>query len=268
MNNPRSQALAPDVAETGQSNLSMLLNLKQVYGAKLDASDGQIGHVKDFLFTDQDWTVRYVVADTGSWLSERLVLLSPEAFTNFFKGERLLVQLTREQIEQSPLFEAHKPVSRQQEEEYCRHYGYSNYWNEGAVWGLGVYPMTAPMPMPMERPARPRDDDPHLRSAQALSGYRIQNGEDVLGHVTDFLMDNKTWTIRYLIGATGSWFSGKEIVISPEDIERISYDDSKFFVHATKEAIHNSPDFHYTPGEFPVRTLQTRVSGHSLFFDR
>jgi hypothetical protein len=25
----------------------------------------------------------------------------------------------------------------------------------------------------------------------------------VLGHVTDFLMDNKTWTIRYLIGATG-----------------------------------------------------------------
>jgi hypothetical protein len=247
----------------------MIRSIKQLYGDKLDASDGQIGHVKDFLFTDQDWAVRYVVVDTGSWLSERLVLLSPEAFTNFFKeGDRLLVHLTRAQIEQSPAIEAHKPVSRQQEEEFNRHYGYSNYWNEGAAWGLGVYPMTAPMPIPMERPVRHGGDDPHLRSTQALGGYRIQTGEDALGHLTDFLIDDKTWTIRYLIGTTGNWFGGKEIVISPRDVERISYDESKISVRATKDVIQTSPDYHYRPEELPLRTFPTRVSGHSLFSDR
>jgi hypothetical protein len=245
----------------------MLKSLKQLFGAKLDASDGQIGHVKDFLFTDQDWTVRYVVADTGSWLSERLVLLSPEAFSNFFQGgERLRARLTRAQIEQSPTIEAHKPVSRQQEEEFLRHYGYSNYWNEGAAWGLGVYPMTVPMPIPTERPVRQGSDDPHLRSTHALGGYRIQNGEDALGHVTDFLMDDKTWTIHYLIGATGNWFAGKEIVISPQDVERISYDESKVSVHVTKAVIQASPDYHYTPGELPGPPAG--ASGHSLFSDR
>ncbi|MES1194358.1 MAG: PRC-barrel domain-containing protein, partial [Opitutus sp.] len=57
----------------------MLQNIKELYGSKLAASDGEIGHVKDFYFDDHTWVVRYVVADTGTWLSGRLVLLSPHA---------------------------------------------------------------------------------------------------------------------------------------------------------------------------------------------
>ena len=60
----------------------MLLSLRQLYGKKLGASDGDIGRVKDFYFNDQQWAIRYVVADTGSWLSGRLVLISPHAFGN------------------------------------------------------------------------------------------------------------------------------------------------------------------------------------------
>jgi hypothetical protein len=58
----------------------MLQSIKQLYGNKLGASDGDIGHVKDFYFDDQNWAVRYLVADTGSWLPGRQVLLSPHAF--------------------------------------------------------------------------------------------------------------------------------------------------------------------------------------------
>ncbi len=247
----------------------MLRNLKPFYGAKLAAADGRIGHVKDFLFTDQDWIVRYVVADTGSWLSERLVLLSPAAFTQFFhEGDQLLVNLTRAQIEQSPSIDKHKPVSRQQEEEYCRHYGYSNYWNEGAVWGLGVYPMTAPMPIPLAPPPSQGPNDPDLRSAQALRGYRIQNGEDVLGHLTDFLIDEKTWTIHYLLGETGAWFGGKEIILATAEVDRISYEEANIAVHASKDVIQVSREYHYTPAEIPPRATPPEASGHSLFSDR
>ena len=90
----------------------MLRNIKQLYGEKLRASDGEIGHVKDFYFDDQKWVIRYVVVNTGSWLSGRLVLIAPDAFGNLDQhGSLLLVNLTRQQIENSPPIELHMPVS-------------------------------------------------------------------------------------------------------------------------------------------------------------
>ena len=87
----------------------MLRSIKQLYGDKLGASDGEIGHVKDFYFDDQNWAVRYVVADTGSWLPGRQVLLSPHAFGRLRQAEKVLrVNLTRKQIEDSPSIESHK----------------------------------------------------------------------------------------------------------------------------------------------------------------
>jgi hypothetical protein len=81
----------------------MLRSIKQLYGGKLGALDGEIGHVKDFYFDDQNWVVRYLVADTGSWLLGRKVLISPHAFGSLDPAGKLLpVKLTRKQIEDSP----------------------------------------------------------------------------------------------------------------------------------------------------------------------
>jgi hypothetical protein len=92
----------------------MLRSIKQLYGDELRATDGEIGRIKDFYFDDQNWAVRYVVVDTGAWLSGRLVLISPHAFTNFdLDGVCRNVALTREQIQSSPDFDTQKPVSRQ-----------------------------------------------------------------------------------------------------------------------------------------------------------
>ena len=103
----------------------MLRSIKQLYGDKLGASDGEIGHVKDFYFDDQNWAIRYLVADTGSWLPGRQVLISPHSLGRLDQAEKILrVNLTRKQIEDSPSIESHKPVSRQYEEEYYRYYGW------------------------------------------------------------------------------------------------------------------------------------------------
>src|ERR1700722_17187054 len=97
----------------------MLQSLKQLYGHQLAALDGEIGHVKDFYFDDQNWAVRYVVADTGSWPPCRQRLLSPRAFGSFSPSGKLApVKLTRKKMENSPSIKWHKPVSRQYEEEY------------------------------------------------------------------------------------------------------------------------------------------------------
>ncbi len=230
----------------------MLRSIKQLYGKKLEASDGDIGHVKDFYFDDQKWVVRYVIVDTGKWISGRLILLSPHAFGDLHQdGGVLLVNLTRQQIENSPPVESHKPVSRQYEEEFHRYYGWASYWDGGDLWGMGGFPGVLPLPS-ASAPANTagevhKDDDPHLRSTQAIVDYAIETEDGPIGKVTDFMMDNKSWAICHLVVETGHWFSGKEIVLSPDQIDRISYDDSTVFVSITKEAIQQAPEYHVPP---------------------
>ena len=226
----------------------MLQSLKHIYGKTLGASDGDIGQVKDFYFDDQNWIVRYVVADTGSWLSGLLVLIPPQAFGSFLiDGERLLVNLTRDQIENSPSIESHKPVSRQYEEAYHRYYGWPPYWSAGGMFGVAGI-SSAPQPLgSIEQPGSGssphKDDDPHLRSTQTVSGYQIQTKDGPSGHVTDFLVEEKGWAISHLVVESGHWYSGKEIVIPVNLIERVSYEESTVFVATTRKSILEIPEY-------------------------
>ena len=112
----------------------LLQNVKELYGLKLAAVDGEVGHVKDFYFDDQAWVVRYVVVDTGSWLTGRLVLLSPHAFPNLDqRAGALPVNLRKAQIQDSPSIGTHETVTRQFEEQYYRSYGWPVYWEGGQM---------------------------------------------------------------------------------------------------------------------------------------
>jgi uncharacterized protein YrrD len=231
----------------------MLRSIKQLYGDTLSASDGHIGHVKDFLFDDQNWAVRYMVVDTGSWLTDRRVLISPHALTNFYQdGANRRVNLKCEQIANSPGLDSHKPVSRQFEEEYYHYYQWPPYWDGGMIWGMGGYPMVLPpYPAPLTQPVRKvgaaNGDDPHLRSTQAVVGYEIQTSDGEIGHVIDFIVHEKSWAICHLVVETGRWYSGKEIAIAPKHIERISYEEAKVFLNVTKEAILDAPEYAVPP---------------------
>jgi hypothetical protein len=222
----------------------MLQNIKGLYGNKLAALDGDIGHVKDFYFDDKTWVIRYLVADTGSWLTERLVLLSPHAFAKWDQYENTLhVKLHKKQIQDSPSIESHKSVSRQYEIEYYRYYGWPAYWDGGALWGLGGFPVVLP-PSKDEMEARLHHhrDDKHLQSTHAVTGYHIQTADGAIGSVNGFMVDTKNWAIGALAVEAGHWYSGKEILIPPTKIERISYEDSKVFVSLTKADIQRTAE--------------------------
>ena len=112
----------------------MFHNLQKYYGKKIGATDGDIGHVKDFYFDDKTWSIRYLVVDTGSWLGGREVLLPPHVFAptalaiSNSDNRVLPANLTRQQIENSPSVDSQRPVSRQFEAEYHRYYGWPVYW--------------------------------------------------------------------------------------------------------------------------------------------
>jgi hypothetical protein len=83
--------------------------------------------------------------------------------------------------------------------------------------------------------------DAHLRSVQDVTGYHVQGSDDGIGHVVDFLVDDATWAIRYLVIETGHWWAGHKVIVAPEWAKRISFDERKVFMDMTREAIKNSP---------------------------
>ncbi len=232
----------------------MLRSIQQLYGDKLGASDGEIGHVKDFYFDDKNWAICYVVVDAGSWLAGRQVLISPHSLGRLDQAEKILrVNLTRKQIEDSPSILTHKPVSRQYEEEYYRYYGWPCYWQGDGLWGMSGFPIatlpTQPFPdkLPAAHRLHPGPTDAHLRSAQAVNGYHIKASDGTIGHVCDFMMDAQSWAIRQLVVKTGHRFSGKEVLVSTKNVDRISYEDSTVFVDLTSEAVEHGSGHYVAP---------------------
>lgn len=226
----------------------MLRSLKQLYGSKLGASDGELGHLKDFYFDDQNWAIRYLVVDTGLWLPGRQVLLSPHSIGRLDQAVRTLrVNLTRKQIENSPSIDSHKPLSRQYEEDYYRYYGWPYYWEGSGLWGLSGFPIlelpTTPVANEREPLIGPQLEraDAHLRSAQAVNGYHLRTGDGIIGHVCDFMMDASSWAIGQLLIKTGHRLSGAEFPIPTKAVERISYDESTVFANLPKAAGPTSP---------------------------
>lgn len=226
----------------------MLRSIKQLYGAKLGSTEGEVGHVKDFYFDDQNWAIRYLVVDTGTWLPGREVLVSPHSIGPIpASGHLLLVNLTRKQIENSPALDSHKPVSRQYEEEYYRYFGWPNYWQGDGLWGASGLP-TLQLPVKAPTKSRPtvssvasQKADSHLRSAQAVTGYQLKTVDAIIGHVGDFMVDCDSWAMSHLVVRTGHRLSGKEVLIPTAKVERISYEESTIFAGLTGEAAEQSP---------------------------
>jgi len=213
----------------------MLQNLQQFYGKKLGAVDGHIGHVKDFYFDDQSWAIRYLVADTGPWLSGRQVLLPPHVFDAraleravAADNDLLHVNLTRRQIERSPSIDLHRPVSRQYEEAYHRYYDWPFYWARGG----GDDHLTTE-PLRQETLPQP-GEDAHLRSTQAVTGYRVQATDGAVGSVSGFMIHGRDWTIHELTVKTDREHGDEEVCLLAERIDRISYEEAVVFLKLAK----------------------------------
>lgn len=235
----------------------MLNKAKTLKGYTLNSLDGEIGKVKEFYFDDQHWTIRYLVADTGNWLTGRQVLISPYALAAVNKEEQYItIDLTKKQIEDSPSLNSDKPVSRQFEETYYGYYGWPVYWGGPNMWGYYPY-IVRDRGKWRESTQGEKAWDPHLRSTDDVSGHDIQASDGEIGHVEDFIIDDETWAIRYLIIDTRNWWPGRKVLVSPQWIERVSWSESKVFVNLSREAIKQSPE--YTEESLLTRDYETAL---------
>lgn len=207
-----------------------------------------IGHITDLYFDDESWVTRYLVVETGSWLSSRRVLIAAEAIVHVDWIERhVRVSITPEQIRGSPDIDTHKPVCRQHEQEYLGYYGYPYYWERAGLWGGGPYPELAgrgDSVLPRDAhwpPASP--GDVHLRSADGVKGYHIHATDGEIGYAEGLLIDETSWAIRFVFVKTSGWWHGHTTLIAPDWIERVSWKDLEFYVDLTREQVRAAPAY-------------------------
>lgn len=217
----------------------MLRSLKEIFGYDIHAVDGKFGTASDFYFDDNEWIVRYLVVDSGNILARRLVLISPQSIdTPKWTKAEVPVELTKDQINNSPDISTDLPISRQYETKLTDYYKWPVYW------GLG-HPAGAGLVTPAKTESKDEEDtDPNLRSTSEVINYNISALDEDIGHIEDFVVDDETWNIRYAVVDTSNWLPlAKKVLISPAWIKSIDWKKEIVDVDLKKQTIKESPEF-------------------------
>ncbi len=220
----------------------MLRSLKELEGYTVNASDGDIGCVKNFLLDDEHWVVRYLVVDTGGELGGLQVLISPRSFRQVdWLTNRFHLGLTVAKVRHSPNIDVDKPVSRQHEMDINRYYDFPPYW-----WMAGL--LGTPAEGESEGPREaveptPSPDDVHLQSATGVRGYHIQGSDESIGRLQDFIVDDETWEVRYLAVDTSGWWFGKTVLVAPHWASCMNWVDRNITLELTRATVKDSPEW-------------------------
>ncbi|MDQ3815128.1 MAG: PRC-barrel domain-containing protein, partial [Armatimonadota bacterium] len=142
------------------------------------------------------------------------------------------------------------------EADYFDYFRWPYYWSGMGLWGVAACPVhlaAVPPPgedagdaaAPAEEPAQDKadDEDSHLESLKDVTGYHIEAIDGEIGHVDDFVLDDHTWAIRYLVIDTRNWWPGKKILLAPPWVHQVSWAESKVYVDLPRATIQGSPEY-------------------------
>lgn len=230
----------------------MLWNALIVKGYAIEARDGRIGTVSDFLFDDKNWEIRWLIVDTGSWMLDRKVLLPPSVLGDIHAaGHEFLVNLTMEQVRESPDIDTQQPVSRQMEANIYDYYGQDSYWGGVLDTDRHRFADNAGFAKPDRGSVlsasafdeQQIEGDPHLRSIESVRRYSIQASDGEIGHVSDFLIEDGSWSIRYLVVDTRNWWPENRVLMPAGSVKAIDWALKSVYLDADRRRVKESPAY-------------------------
>lgn len=239
-------------------NLFNFLNLKN--SKVISQDEKKMGKIKDIYFDDKDWASRYFIVDTGGILKSHQVLISPVFVSEFNEADKeVRIDLRSERIETAPSVSQEQPVSRQFEQQYYDFYGYPYYWTGQLPWGQSYFPVELSSQTKAEAYQKPAAD-PHLRSVSELMGYKINATDGSFGNIENFIFDNLTWMIRYVVIDTISFWPSKKVLIAPQWVSSVEWQDQSIHMDYSKDFIKSAPE--YDMSGPPTRGYETSLYQH------
>ncbi len=219
----------------------MLRNFNTIKDCVIQGTDGIIGSVSDVYFNDQTWDIRYLAANTASWLDGRYVLIAKESLlTPKWETGSFPVTVSQSQVKDGPPFEIDQPITWKKEREICAFYRWATYFPLTDKV-LAVFPGI-------------------LTSANGLTDFSLKATDGEIGKIINFVVDDISWTVRYVIVDTSKWLAGRKILLSPMWSKSILWDDRMVEVDLTKEQVEHSPEF--DPFEPIERIFEDRLYKH------
>jgi len=268
----KKERLPSDCSDFPRKDYDMLFAGSSLKDFGIDADDGRVGTISDLLFDDHTWKIRWLVIETGSWITKRTVLVHPSAVgTADYDRNTLPVRLTMAQIKASPDISEDRPVSQQVQDNLYGYYGWNPLW--GGPGYFGGYPIGMGWPLvpirshdegavlQAQREAASRDEgDPHLRSFSAVISNHILASDGAIGHLENVLVDPLDWSIRYLVVDTRNWWPGQHVLISPYAVQDVLWPEEEIRLNLTRDRVRSSPA--WDPAKVVDRAYEERLHGH------
>ena len=225
----------------------MIISSKQLTHFSIQALDDKVGGIRDILFDDETFTVRYLVADTNTWLPlSRKVVISPISVKQLDEdSESVHINMTVDTLKNSPSIDEHKPVSREYEENLFKYFGYGYYWIGPGAWGEFAHPNEL---VELQRAEESETETPkkstnHLRAVGEVGGYEVATTTDNVGHISNFVIDTESWKIIMLVVDTNNWLpGGKHLALLPSDIESIDWAAHSVVVNLSHDELVDRPE--------------------------
>jgi len=258
----------------------MLFALSGLVRCPVEATDGHIGTIKDCLFDDTSWRVRWLVVETGVWRPGRQFLVHPSSVTGIDPASQaglgmmrtgdaltVAVGLTQAQVAAGPDIGQDEPVTAETQARFYSHYGWEPNWGDAY---FGPDALASPFAPPPHLPAAaeeletvqvmPSGGDSHLRSVVDLIGYRAHASDGDIGHVVQALAASPDWVVRYLVVDTGHWLPGRQVQLAPFAVAGIDAVERRVALNVTRAQVRASPA--WDPIAMAQEITEQELHGH------
>jgi sporulation protein YlmC with PRC-barrel domain len=216
-------------------------SVKHLHSYTVVARDGELGSVEEMYFDDEKWTIRYIVADLEEVPQKERAAVSPVSVEDVdWKNRMILVDLSRDEVAESPEVDEGGSFSRQKERQLNGYYRIPVYWSGVGLWGNHVYPGL------LAEEAQPEDDEgqddaeTHVHGTEEAFGYKIEATDGEIGRVDDLVVEERTWEIQFLVIDTGNWLPGKKVIVDTHWIDQVNWKDGTVSVSLPRNAIRSA----------------------------
>jgi uncharacterized protein YrrD len=217
----------------------MLCNAKSFNRQKLVATDGIAGRVFDVLFHEDGWRIGYVLADVGTWLEGKRILVLPSEVTLVAcNASGLTVSLSKAELHRRPHIDTHPSAITPDEIRIP-----AALTARPAVLEDVIDPCARAGGIPTFSQLLRSIGDDLVSSANQTLGYQVDCSDGSVGLVDDLIMDIDAWTIRYVVLDVGRWLHPRKVILPVSHIGSVLWRQERIVAAVAKDVVLAAPSF-------------------------